>query len=193
MVNVKRSYPEPIALSKKRTKGRGKPSNIKLSKIKGVLGTLKRDFNNKCYICEQKEFTDMEIDHFIPHGDDKELMLCWDNLFFVCGHCNSVKSDIYNNIYTPIFDDKEILNCTDPHHDVVNWIKYEHDLLSEPMVILTTVVNDEAYRKIVDNTVELLVYVYSGKSIAQEHQAENLRKSLEKEMVYFYEILQQYY
>ena len=57
-----------------------------------VVEALKRDFHNKCYICELDHLQDQEIEHRIPHHGDKELEFRWDNLFWACGHCNSVKN-----------------------------------------------------------------------------------------------------
>ncbi|KJU86909.1 hypothetical protein MBAV_000898, partial [Candidatus Magnetobacterium bavaricum] len=74
MVNIKRYYQEPIGLAKKRAKGKGKLSNVKLSDIEGVLDALKRDFNNKCYICETAAPLKIDVEHFVPHGDDRGLM-----------------------------------------------------------------------------------------------------------------------
>ena len=46
-----------------------------------VLQRLKQDFKNKCYICEQKEATNINIEHFIAHQGDDSLKYDWNNLF----------------------------------------------------------------------------------------------------------------
>ncbi|MBF0344969.1 MAG: HNH endonuclease [Nitrospirae bacterium] len=112
----------------------------------------------------------LEIEHFEPHCNNNELKFKWENLFLSCRHCNSTKSDRYNtNDYT------NILNCTDSQHDVVSWIKYDYDADYEFIVRLTTNTYDDLWRKTVDNTVEILTYVYYGKTITQKLQTTKLR------------------
>ena len=69
-----------------------------------VVDYLVKDCHNKCYICEQKDFTDKEIEHIIPHQDDKKLKYDWYNLLLSCSHCNGIKRT------------RRIINCieTDP-------------------------------------------------------------------------------
>ena len=67
-----------------------------------VNQALQEVFHGKCYICENKEATSYQIEHLIPHRGDKKLKYDWNNLFWVCAHCNNIKSDKY----------EPILNCT---------------------------------------------------------------------------------
>ena len=67
-----------------------------------VNQALREVFHGKCYICENKEATSYQIEHLIPHRGDKKLKYDWNNLFWVCAHCNNIKSDKY----------EPILNCT---------------------------------------------------------------------------------
>ena len=48
--------------------------------IPEVLQSLKQDFKNKCYICEQKEATNINIEHFVAHQGDDSLKYDWNNL-----------------------------------------------------------------------------------------------------------------
>ncbi|MCP5046806.1 MAG: HNH endonuclease, partial [bacterium] len=86
---------------------RRKEKSRRRLQMRGVLERVKRDFKNKCYICEYKEPPSINIEHFLPHRGDKDLKFDWDNLFWSCAHCNNTKGDKFDNI----------LNCTNPEHD----------------------------------------------------------------------------
>jgi len=109
MVNVRKSYPAPECPAEEKKMKNGD------YKCGDVLERTKNDFRNKCYICEYKSPSTINVEHFIPHKGDKELKFDWDNLFWACGHCNNTKLDKYGSM----------LNCTNSEHDVVNWIRYE--------------------------------------------------------------------
>ncbi|KJU83133.1 HNH endonuclease [Candidatus Magnetobacterium bavaricum] len=189
MVNIERSYPEPEALAEEKKKVNGKPNETT------ILERLQTDFKNKCYICEQTSLASgITVEHFVPHRNNKELKFQWENLFFSCSHCNSVKSIKYNTN-----DDNEILNCTNPNHDVVRWIKYEYDISYKCSVKLTADGIDKEYKKVIDNTVKLLTEVYCGNLSTQKSktanlklEAANLRKSLENNLICFEMSLQEY-
>lgn len=59
-----------------------------------VVEQLVHDFHDKCYICEVRPVDDPEVEHLLPHkgGRYEERLLDWNNLFYVCRHCNSVKN-----------------------------------------------------------------------------------------------------
>lgn len=88
MVKIERSYPAPSSLAaeaQKKTGSYEKPD---------VVERLKKDFHNKCYICELKNLQDPQVEHLLPHKNGRypERKFDWDNLFWVCGHCNGVKN-----------------------------------------------------------------------------------------------------
>jgi uncharacterized protein (TIGR02646 family) len=88
MVKVERTFPAPKSLeieSKKKTGSYSEPD---------VVEQLKKDFHNKCYICEINELQDPQVEHLLPHKDGKypERKFDWNNLFWSCGHCNNVKN-----------------------------------------------------------------------------------------------------
>ncbi|KJU81735.1 HNH endonuclease, partial [Candidatus Magnetobacterium bavaricum] len=188
MVKIERTYPEPKGLAEERNK---ENPGVRPNRIEGVLKALQVDFKNKCYICEQSAPTKVEVDHFSPHKNNRDLMFTWENLFLACGHCNNTKSNNYNTN-----DDNEILNCTNPQHDVVNWIRYECNSQDYKITVtLTTFTEDNAYKKSVDNTVKLLTEVYTGgKSPTPTHEVEsfNLRTLLKDQIFAFEMILKQY-
>lgn len=86
MVKVERTPTPPPSLAIEKEKASGSYSEP------DVHHQLKQDFNDKCYLCEIDELQSVEVEHLRPHGGDKELMFAWDNLFYSCRHCNSVKN-----------------------------------------------------------------------------------------------------
>lgn len=113
MVKIERSFPAPESLAKESMKENGSYSEA------DVIEQLKKDFNNKCYICEMKELQDPQVEHLLPHknGKFKERKFDWENLFWSCGHCNGVKNkDKY---------DTGILNCCkkDPEEAILFGLK----------------------------------------------------------------------
>lgn len=101
MFNVIRSQPAPASLAKEHSY-RGQD----------VIEALRTMFHNKCYLCEQDSVADPEVEHFQPHNDDPKLIYGWDNLYFSCRRCNSVK----NNRHV------DLLNCADTRIDVFDEI-----------------------------------------------------------------------
>ena len=108
MVKIERSYPAPCSLAveeQKKTGSYEKPD---------VVERLKKDFHNKCYICELKNLQDPQVEHLFPHKNGRypERKFDWNNLFWACGHCNGVKNQ--NNY------DEGILDCcrSDPEKEI---------------------------------------------------------------------------
>ena len=94
MVKVVRSFPAPLSLAIEATKVNGSYNEP------DVVRQLKSDFNDKCYICELKELQDPEVEHLLPHmnGKYRDRKYDWNNLFWACRHCNSVKkAEKYNS------------------------------------------------------------------------------------------------
>jgi hypothetical protein len=93
---------------------------------KEVIDTLREIFYGKCYLCEDK-VSDPIIEHFIPHQGDPIKEHDWNNLYYACHRCNSVKGDTY----------KDILDCCDNTIDVFRTIKClcpsipDHDIIVE--------------------------------------------------------------
>lgn len=108
MVKVERSFPAPASLAVEAKKATGSYSQP------DVVEQLKRDFHDKCYICEMTDLQDPQIEHLLPHqnGKYKERKFDWDNLFWSCGHCNNVKNQKKYQ--------KGILDCckTDPEEHI---------------------------------------------------------------------------
>ena len=87
MIKIERSYPVPasLAIEAKRKSGNYEQPD--------VIEQLKRDFYEKCYICGMGDLQDPEVEHLLPHknGAYPDRKFDWDNLFWSCGHCNSIK------------------------------------------------------------------------------------------------------
>lgn len=60
-----------------------------------VIRQLAEDFHEKCYICEIKPVQDPQVEHRLPHKNRslQERVFDWNNLFYSCSHCNSVKNN----------------------------------------------------------------------------------------------------
>lgn len=104
MVKIVRSFPAPVSLQEEAKKKGGSYEK------NDVVEQLKKDFHNKCYICEMDKLQDPQVEHLLPHKNGKYLdrKFDWNNLFWACGHCNNVKNQ---NKY-----DEGIIDCckTDP-------------------------------------------------------------------------------
>lgn len=88
MIKVRRTPTAPASLAIEKAKPSG------TYRQKDVVDQLISDFNGKCYLCEIKPVQDLQIEHLLPHhgGSDRDRMFDWNNLFFCCAHCNSVKN-----------------------------------------------------------------------------------------------------
>lgn len=112
MVKIERTPTPPASLAIEKAKASGKYN------LDDVVTQLHADFHGKCYLCEQNALQSIEVEHLIPHHGDVNLKFDWNNLFYSCAHCNSVKNQRQY--------ESNILDCckTDPeamiHHALVN-------------------------------------------------------------------------
>ena len=112
MVKIERTPTPPASLAIEKAKASGKYN------LDDVVTQLHADFHGKCYLCEQNALQSIEVEHLIPHHGDVDLKFDWNNLFYSCAHCNSVKNQTQY--------ESNILDCckTDPetmiHHALVN-------------------------------------------------------------------------
>jgi len=174
MIYFKKSQPAPNCLEEEKSKKSGKYD------CGCVLERLKNDFKNKCYICESKAPTGINVEHFKSHQGDVDLKFDWNNLFFVCTHCNNTK--------LAQFDD--ILNCTDFNDDIENALKYEIKLFPHEPVKIETLNNDAR----TETTKELLLAVFNGTTTKNKIlESSNLRNELLKEMKNYQNYLCEYY
>jgi hypothetical protein len=175
MIYLPKSQPAPACLEAEKMKAKGDHN------CGDVLATLRKDFKDKCYICEEKYITSINTEHFIPHRGNKDLQFSWDNLFFSCYYCNNIKG------HDKVFDD--ILNCTNETDGVDTKIKYQIDSFPKPKAIITAEENNQR----VYNTVTLLNRIYNGNTPLKVIGAENLKAKITSEIAYFQGLLTDYF
>lgn len=145
-----------------------------------VVEKIKENFNNKCYLCEIKESTSINIEHFIPHRGDENLKYKWSNLYFACSHCNGIKGHRYDNILDPL------------NEDIESYINCRMDAVPMAKVIIEGTSQDEK----VINTVNLLDEIFNKcNELAgvRTEESRNLRNKLLKELRSFQNSLFIYY
>lgn len=146
---------------------------------KSVNAALVETFHGKCYICENKKATAYQIEHLIPHRDNRKLKYDWENLFWSCAHCNNIKSDKY----------EPILDCTKENVErLIAFRKKGYFGTEESLEFLPLIENNKA----VENTILLLNNVYYGTTPQKEFEARVIRKELRKELTQFKEYVREY-
>lgn len=171
MVKIERSFPAPDSLAGEAKKANGRYDGP------DVIERLKKDFHNKCYICEMKELQDPNVEHLLPHKNGRypERKFDWENLFWSCGHCNGIKN---NSRY-----DDGILDCC--KYDPENYLYF---CLSGNEV--TVEVSDPA-SGIQKRTASLVKEVFSKKNTGMRTYTSDKRlKLLQKEMTILYRQLE---
>ena len=175
MINITKSTTIPTSLAREKAK-----KSSENYRSEDVVFSIKDDFHNKCYLCEYYAPTTINVEHFIPHRGNRDLMFDWQNLFYACGHCNNVKSDFYDNI----------LDCTDPSHNILDWIQFKINPYPKEKVLIHSALKDIKIEK----TVELLVKIYNGEYTGlKTAEGENIRERLIDEMVKFTKRLKKYF
>ncbi len=173
MIYVEKSKPAPACLEIEKQKKNGD------YKCGDVLSRIKMDFRNKCYLCENKAPTSINVEHFQSHQGNKNLMFDWYNLFYSCAHCNNIKLALYDYI----------LNCTDMNDRVDEWIYYEIESFPKEIPKLTALHDDIRVHK----TVELLEKIYNGRHTRlKKIEAGNLRQKVLEEVEHFRYLLEEY-
>ncbi len=175
MIYFEKSQPAPECLAKEKLKASGS------YKCGEVVSRLKADFKNKCYICEEKEISSINVEHFIPHQGNSDLKFDWNNLFFACGHCNNTKLAEFN----------DILDWTKTN-EVETKIKdaFFNSAFPKEQVIITSL--DSSSTKNL-NTVELLRLVYGGRTAIKIDESANIRNKISKEIRKFSDLLRLYF
>jgi hypothetical protein len=148
-----------------------------------VVQRLEIDFHNKCYICEDKRPSNINIEHFIAHKGDVDLRLDWNNLFLSCGHCNNVKETLARQSI------ENFLNCTTLEDSVDSAIYYKiNPFPKEKAIVEVRIASEQA-----ENTRDLIDRVFNGENTAQKKlESSNLRAKLLKEIREFQELLFEY-
>lgn len=171
MVKIKRSFPAPKSLEEEAGKLNGRYDKP------DVIDRLKKDFHNKCYICEMKELQDPNVEHLLPHknGAYPERKFDWENLFWACGHCNGIKN---NRKY-----DEGIMDCCkqDPE-------KFLCFRLEGSAVVIDAADTEDVLQK---RTALLVTEAFSMKNTGMRTYTSDKRlKLLQKEMNILYKQLE---
>ena len=172
MVYLEKSQPAPVCLEKEKLKKDGD------YKCEEVLERLSRDFKNKCYICEAKAPTTINVEHFVAHQGNQNLKFDWNNLFFACGHCNNTKLNKFD----------KLLNCTDLNDDVAGKLKYVFNSFPIEQVSIEALDGSEETKA----TQTLLLAVYNGITKLKVLESANLRQQLLNEIDEFQKSLMHY-
>lgn len=171
MVKVERSFPAPESLAEEAKKVTGRYDK------QDVIERLKKDFHNKCYICEMKNLQDPNVEHLLPHKKGKypERKFDWENIFWSCGHCNSVKN---SSKY-----DEGIIDCCRQEPEKYLYFQIKNN----DVVIYVKDTND----KVIKRTALLIEETFSLKNTGMRTytSAERLQQ-LQKEMNLLYKQLE---
>lgn len=170
MVKVERSFPAPESLAEEAGKADGRYDG------KDVIERLRKDFHNKCYICEMKNLQDPNVEHLLPHKNGKypERKFDWENLFWSCGHCNSIKN---NSKY-----DGKIIDCCKQEPE-----QYLRFYISNDEVSVEADLDNEIQEK----TALLIMEVFSMKNTGMRtYTSEERLRLLQQEMNVLYHQLE---
>jgi uncharacterized protein (TIGR02646 family) len=173
MLYFEKSQPAPNCLAIEKQKANGD------YKCGCVLERLKTDFKNKCYICESKAPSTINVEHFKAHQGNKNLKFDWNNLFWSCSHCNNTKLAKFENI----------LNCTDSNDAIENKLNYGFKPFPREKVSITINSNDDKTLQ----TQTLLLAVFNGTTTLKEIESDNIRSTLLKEIKDLQEWLIEYF
>lgn len=173
MIYFSKSQPAPDCLAAEKLKASGD------YKCGCVLERLKNDFSNKCYICGYSQPHSINVEHFRPHKNSKDLKFSWDNLFWSCAHCNNIKLDNFTNI----------LDCTKAEDRIEERLKYEFKPFPFEKVKIKALDNDES----TISTQDLVETVFNGSTKLKIIESANLRDSLLKEIRDFQSYLVEYF
>lgn len=173
MINVVKSQPAPLGLEIEKAKSNG------TYRLEEVIARLKTDFNNKCYLCEEKGVKDINVEHFEPHLNNKDKKFDWNNLFWSCSYCNNIKLDTHTNL----------LNCADSTQQILESIKFDIKPFPKEKAIISSLNTEQK----TINTVKLLDAIYNGTTLLKIEGALNLRQRLITELAQFGQYLRDYF
>jgi uncharacterized protein (TIGR02646 family) len=142
MFNVIRPVTVPASLAKKRYNHAD------------VVNVLKLMFHEKCYLCERNEIQDVEVEHFKPHMSVEADKFDWNNLYYSCSRCNSIKGATH----------KDLLDCTDSSINVFSEIILKMSPATDDDVFVAP--SKENPSNEVTKTVELLKLCYNSTNTA---------------------------
>ena len=172
MVKIERTFPAPNSLATEAKKNSGKYDKP------DVIEQLRKDFHDKCYICEMKSLQDPVVEHLLPHKDGKYLnrKFDWNNLFWACGHCNGIKNQ-------GKYDDGIIDCCIQDPEEMINF-----KLVGEDVVVMAKDVTDDKAAL----TAALVYDVFNLRNTGMRVYKSEVRfQQLNKEMNKLYDALEE--
>ncbi|MBR5913628.1 MAG: hypothetical protein IK062_09360 [Selenomonadaceae bacterium] len=180
MVKIERKVTENSqlaiqSLAKEKIKSSGKYNTDE------VVAALQEIFYNKCYICENKNATEWEVEHLIPHGGNIDLKFDWENLFWSCGHCNHIKG----KKFTPI------LNCTELEVDEIIAFRKSGYFGKDEKLHFDKII-DYTDDTEIQMTCSLLRRVYYGETPQEQAGAKILRHKIRTELSEFKNYVRDY-
>ena len=139
-----------------------------------IISILQKDFYNKCYLCEEKNPTSINVEHFRSCKNNEALKYNWENLFYACDHCNRIKGSQYDHI----------IDCTKDDPEKYIHIRFD----SYPKHYVEVI--DKLYSAENNKTKELLDKIYNGAGTAiSKIEASNLKSKICDEIVEFTECI----
>lgn len=171
MVKIECSFPAPRSLAEEALKRNGKYDRS------DVIERLKKDFHDKCYICEMKGLQDPNVEHLFYHKNGKypEKKFDWENLFWSCGRCNGIKA---NGAY-----DGGILDCC--KQDPEKCLRFR--LKGEDVEVAVSDPGDDVQKR----TAMLVIAAFSLKNTGMRNNTGDVRlKMLQQEMNVLYKQLE---
>jgi len=142
-----------------------------------VVRQLKKDFFSKCYLCEQTDFGNVNVEHFVPHlNKSEELRTDWNNLYYACSHCNGIKGARH----------KELLDCCEESHNVDTAISLEAPSVPNGKIILNNTLNDDSELfELTNKTIGLLEQCYNNANSGnQQISHQHLKEKILEEHAY---------
>ena len=176
MIKIERKETEKTKLAEEVLKvAKEKGSTYNIEEVNVALNEV---FHGKCYICENKDITSCQIEHFVPHRGNVELKYDWNNLFWSCAHCNNIKSDKY----------EPILDCTKEDVDeLIAFRKTGYFGTDEKLEFVPLCESEEVH-----NTIRLLQDAYYGTTPQKKVEAKVIRKRLREELHKFKDYVREY-
>ncbi len=163
MINIFRSPNEPPELTHQRGLSSGRYNTEPIRQEIAIT------FLDKCYLCE-KDHGNFNIEHLKPHRGDHFLMFDWNNLFYCCRNCNSIKSIRYD----------DIVDCCDHAIIITEEIDFEVDN-SDIENIRVNITSANPANSII-KTVDLINLCYIGTTYDTKTVAFETKKDLFREM-----------
>lgn len=154
-----------------------------------IVAQIKDDFQEMCFLCEEVALRHSEVEHFYPvNGGWADREHDWDNLFWICGKCNKIKSDSYNRKNDKSTVENQILNNLSD--DVENILQLSLNI-PQTSINITIYTTDSVLLQKATTTKVLLNKIYNGIDTTSPSYID-LQKMIVTEMAKFRSLLREY-